>query len=76
MIDDDFERHAANVIDVTHHCRCGDAESDHHDDVFVSRRKDGVAGRACIIPFCRCPSFTPMTAWRLPERDEPPEAGP
>ena len=67
---------SAEAVDVTHHCRCGDHESDHYEELFVSRRADGVKGRACGIAFCRCPDFTPMTAWHAFGAQEPEEAGP
>ena len=75
MLDKDAEFHFAAAMDVTHHCRCGDHESDHVEGVFVARHTEP-GSRACIVPFCRCGSFIPMTAWQLPERDVPPEAGP
>jgi hypothetical protein len=59
----DWEARANACADLSSYCRCGDHESDHLEDVFVSRRPDGRPGRACIIPFCRCPAFTAMVAW-------------
>ena len=71
MLDDAFERQCANAAEMSQWCRCGDAEADHIEDVFVDR-----GGRACIVPFCRCGAFTPMTAWHAFGAQEPEESGP
>lgn len=71
MIDDCYERHIANAATMATYCRCGDAEDDHVEGVFLDR-----GGRACIVPFCRCGTFTPMTAWHAFGAQEPEEAGP
>ena len=75
MIDDEFERRVANAAEMAAYCRCGDHESDHIADVFVARHTEP-GSRACIVPFCRCGHFTPMTAWHAFGAQEPEEAGP
>lgn len=49
--------------DASQWCVCGDHDSDHFEDFRPERRQNNAPGRSCIVPFCRCTNFSPMTKW-------------